>query len=106
MVELTQLQRWYLCHLTRTNEWLAIHRGVAVKTVKNTLSTVYSKLGVWGLRPSKRQQALMRALWTEVIDLDEIDMAEDEWRLPRGWCRERILQLHQARWREWRQNEI
>ena len=93
-MNLTKRQRWFLCHATRTNRWLAHHGGIQLGTVRETWRCLFRKLG---LPPApykcKRIPALIQALKIGLIEIGDIDPAWDERKVPPGWCAQRYDQV-------------
>lgn len=96
MPDLTPRQRQVLCLVTLTNREIGMRLGISRQTVRNHFTNIRMSLGLVAINHSPaRLRILMRALQTNVVTLDEIELPP-----PLGWCWERVGQARVARWRE------
>ena len=93
-MKLTNRQRWFLCHVTRTNLWLSLNGCIQYSAVRETWRQLFRKLGLPStLGRGKRVSALVRALRLGLIEIHDIDRALDERRVPDGWAAVRYEQV-------------
>lgn len=97
VVELTPRRREVLCLVALSNREIGMRLGISWRTVRSHFASIRRSLGLVAIDHSPaRLRILMRALQTNVVTMDEIELPPP----PLGWCWERADQARAARWRE------